>query len=161
MAESSLRSARPPAKGGLPNLLFAVAAVEQPPVELCGSADEVSTFFPWGSLLRGALATDATAASGIAALLKPAGRAVALVSIAERDAAATGLPTLTTDDGPELARRWAAFGLTLVDFRLATDDDITASGSTWAKRLRSAGSRPDRAIWRLVLRCGGSVDPTV
>jgi len=40
------------AKGGLPNVLFLQAAVEDLPPELDGIADEVHVHFPWGSLLR-------------------------------------------------------------------------------------------------------------
>lgn len=47
---------RKPAKGGLPNVLFLQAAVEDLPSELDGVADEVHIHFPWGSLL-GAVAT--------------------------------------------------------------------------------------------------------
>ncbi|HEV7860121.1 MAG TPA: methyltransferase domain-containing protein [Pyrinomonadaceae bacterium] len=43
---------RKPAKGGLPNILFLQAAVEDLPPELDGLADEVHIHFPWGSLLR-------------------------------------------------------------------------------------------------------------
>src|SRR5258706_5718256 len=56
MAASSLRAARPTCKGGLPNALFVVAAAERPPDELCAVAAEVTILFPWGSLLRVALA---------------------------------------------------------------------------------------------------------
>ncbi|CAN5801483.1 hypothetical protein BH20ACI3_BH20ACI3_06970 [soil metagenome] len=52
----SERIHRKPAKGGLPNVLFLQAAVEDLPSELEGIADEVHVHFPWGSLL-GALAT--------------------------------------------------------------------------------------------------------
>ncbi len=56
MAEASRRAARPAARGGVANALFVVAAAERPPIELLGIADEVTINFPWGSLLRGALA---------------------------------------------------------------------------------------------------------
>ena len=42
---------RKPSKGGLPNVLFLQAAVEDLPSELDGVADEVHVHFPWGSLL--------------------------------------------------------------------------------------------------------------
>jgi hypothetical protein len=42
---------RKPAKGGLPNVLFLQAAVEDLPAELDGVAGEVHVHFPWGSLL--------------------------------------------------------------------------------------------------------------
>jgi 16S rRNA (adenine(1408)-N(1))-methyltransferase len=151
MAESSLRAARPARKGGLPNLWFAVAAAEQPPDELCGRVGELSILFPWASLLRGALALEPGAATGIAGLLAPAGRAQALVSVADRDAAATDLPPLTAADGEAIGRRWAAFGLALNAFRPATVDEVRASGSTWGRRLLAGRSAPDRPVWRLEL----------
>jgi len=49
---------RNPKKGGLPNLLFLQAAVEDLPEELNGVADEVHVHFPWGSLLRAVYAGD-------------------------------------------------------------------------------------------------------
>ncbi len=42
---------RKPSKGGLANVLFLQAAVEDLPPELDGVADEVHVHFPWGSLL--------------------------------------------------------------------------------------------------------------
>jgi 16S rRNA (adenine(1408)-N(1))-methyltransferase len=152
MAESSLRAARQPRKGGLPNLWFAVAAAERPPDELCGRVDDLSILFPWGSLLRGVLALDSAAAAGIAGLLAPGGRAHALVSVAERDAATTDLRPLTDEDGEAIGRRWAAFGLELAAFEPATTDEIRASGSTWGRRLLAGRSTPDRLVWRLELR---------
>jgi 16S rRNA (adenine(1408)-N(1))-methyltransferase len=152
MAESSLRAARSPRKGGLPNLWFAVAAAERLPDELCGRVDELSILFPWGSLLRGALALDAGAAAGIAGLLGPGGRARALVSVAERDTAATDLRPLTTADGEAIDRRWAAFDLAMTAFTPAAPDEIRASGSTWGRRLLADRSTPDRPVWRIELR---------
>ncbi len=152
MAESSLRAARSPRKGGLPNLWFAVAAAERPPDDLCGRVDELSILFPWGSLLRGVLALDSAAAGGIAGLLAAGGRAHALVSVAERDAATTDLRPLTDEDREAIGRRWAAFGLELAAFEPATTDEIRASGSTWGRRLLAGRSTPDRLVWRLELR---------
>ncbi len=167
MAESSLRAARAPARGGLPNLLFAVAAAELPPAELCDRADEVSILFPWGSLLRGALALDPSAAAGIAALVAPGGRVHALVSVTNRDAAAADLHPLAGEDRDAVARRWKACGLTLTAFEQAGPDEIDASGSTWARRLLAGRRRHaddaslDRPVWRLELvrRSGRLDDP--
>jgi len=69
--EASRRAARPARKGGLPNAAFVVAAAEDPPAELVGCSDALTIAFPWGSLLRGALALDDEAAAGIAMLLAP------------------------------------------------------------------------------------------
>ena len=151
MAESSLRASRPTRKGGVANALFVVAAAEQPPPELAGVADELSIAFPWGSLLRGALALEdaaaAPASAGIAALIAPGGCVTALVSIDPRDR--LDLPALEAAVAGELAARWRRFGLEVAGWRPASDAEIAASGSTWARRLRAGR---DRAVWRLELR---------
>lgn len=43
---------RKPNKGGLTNVMFVQAAIEDLPDELNGVADEIHIHFPWGSLLR-------------------------------------------------------------------------------------------------------------
>ena len=50
---------RKPTKGGLPNVLFVQAAVEDLPSELDGLADEIHIHFLWGSLLRAVVSADA------------------------------------------------------------------------------------------------------
>jgi len=160
MAQSSLRAARPAGKGGLPNLIFAVAAAERPPAELRGRVDEVSVLFPWGSLLRGALALDKAAAAGIAALVAAGGFVEAIVSVADRDAAALGISPLEADDRSEIAQRWRRLGLELTDFRPATTAEIEASRSTWARRLLAGGGGGTRrSVWRIRLRCGEAPVP--
>ena len=152
MAEASARAARRPAKGGLANALFAVAAAERPPVELIGAVDEIRIRLPWGSLLRGVLALDDDAATGIAALLSRDGRIEALFSVVGRDALGSGVLPVTAGDRTALEVRWRRHGLCVDAFRAATAEDITTSGSTWARRLVGAGRAPDRDVWRLDLR---------
>lgn len=48
----SMKATRKPAKGGLPNVLFVQAAIENLPEEFNAIADEIHIHFPWGSLLR-------------------------------------------------------------------------------------------------------------
>jgi 16S rRNA (adenine(1408)-N(1))-methyltransferase len=55
MAERSSRAMRKPAKGGAPNALFVVAALESLPPELERIADRVTVNYPWGSLLEAVL----------------------------------------------------------------------------------------------------------
>ena len=145
MAEASRRASR----RGPENALFVVAAAEQLPHELRSVADELTILFPWGSLLRGTLALDHAAAAAISSLLAPAGIATAIVSIEDRDR--LDLPRL---DVGGLRDRWDAHGLAVCDLRRATAEEIQATGSTWARRLR-AGSQ--RTVWRIHLeRRGGS-----
>ena len=148
MAESSLRAARPGPKGGLPNAIFLVAAAEQLPADLAGVADEVQVLFPWGSLLRAALALPeaAGASAGLAGLARPGGLFRVLLSVDPRDSLT--IEPLTDVDGGAIAERWAIHGLDLLAFQQATTDEIAASGSSWARRL---GAGRDRRVWRLDL----------
>jgi len=148
MAESSRRAARPSGPGGHPNALFVVAAVETPPAELVGRADLVTVHFPWGSLLRGLLAADHRAAIGSASLLRADGVLEALVSIDDRDGL-DELAAIVADRG-HLEAAWSAHRLRLLELRPATGAEVTATGSTWAKRLAAASGR--RAVTRLVLQ---------
>ena len=151
MAESSRRAARPAARGRLPNAMFVVAAAKALPPELAGVADRVVIQLPWGSLLRGALALDEAAAAGIAGLVAPAGRVEVLLAPAVRD---------RLDPEVDVRRRiangladdWRRAGLELCEARPATDAEIAAARSTWARRLGLRADDPDRAAFRLVLR---------
>ena len=147
MADASRRAAKSARKGGLPNTLFVVAAAERLPPELSGVAEELTIQFPWGSLLRGALALDDAAARGIAGLLKPAAVAIATFSIEDRDG--LDLPSLDRPNARrELAERWPCHGLDVCSLGPATDEELRAMSSTWGRRL-AAGRR--RSAWRLEL----------
>ena len=150
MAEASRRAAGPARRGGLPNALFVVAAAEALPPELDRAADVVTIHLPWGSLLRGALAMDEGVAAGIAGLVAPGGRVEILLAPATRD----GLEA-RIDVGARLANGladdWRRFGLDLQEARPATDADIAAARSTWARRLGLRAGDADRAAFRLVL----------
>ena len=146
MAESSRRAARRSDRGGLPNTLFVVAAAELPPDELVGLADELTITFPWGSLLAGALAVDAAAAAGIAALVAAGGRVRILASVVAGDGLA--IRPLAADDVAAIAARWSCLGLGLTSFRPATTPEVDASASSWARRLAAGRRRP---TWRIDL----------
>jgi 16S rRNA (adenine(1408)-N(1))-methyltransferase len=143
MAEASRRADR----RHLDNALFLVAGVETLAAgPLAGAADLVTVTFPWGSLLRGVLGLDDAALAGLASLLAPAGRLEVLTSVVPADRVA-GMPSLTAADTPGVRDAWCAVGLDLAAMRPAATDEITASGSSWARRLRSGGR--DRPVWRL------------
>ena len=149
-AEASRRAAGPARRGGLPNALFVVAAAEALPPELDGVADRVTIHLPWGSLLRGALAVDEAVASGIARLVAPGGRVEILVAPATRDR----LDPATDVErrlGDGLAGDWRRFGLKLREARLATDEDVAAAHSTWARRLGLRAGDADRVAFQLAL----------
>jgi 16S rRNA (adenine(1408)-N(1))-methyltransferase len=92
--------------------------------------------FPWASLLRGVLGGDEAVLAGIARLAAPGASISSLVSVVPRD----GVPAVPPEG--ELAAAYARHGLRLVEARPATADEIAASGSSWAKRLRAGRARP-------------------
>jgi 16S rRNA (adenine(1408)-N(1))-methyltransferase len=99
-------------------------------------ADALTINFPWGSLLRGVLGHDDAVLAGVARLLAPGATGRALVSVVPRD----GVPPIPAEH--ELADAYVRHDLELVDLRPATPDEVAASGSSWAKRLRAGAARP-------------------
>lgn len=155
MAESSRRAAGPARRGGLSNAMFVVAAAEAPPAELAGLAMRVTVRFPWGSLLRGCLGAHAEVAVGLARLVAPGGVLELLLAPAERD----GLDGLPTETGAVVAAAAGAFeplGLRLVEGRVAMEDEVQGSQSTWARRLLAGGrhepARRERTVVVVRLR---------
>lgn len=134
MRETSRKAARAQKKGGLPNAMFVVASVEALPDELHAIADEVRVTFPWGSLLRGVVGTDPAVLAGMALVAKPGAEFRALLSVTERDR----LGVMGRVDRVAFDEH----GLQVVEDRPATVDEIDATGSSWAKRLRAGADRP-------------------
>jgi len=147
MAESSRRAARSPRKGGLPNALFVVSAVEAIPPALHGLAGRVTLLFPWGSLLRGALGVDPAAAGAIAAVVRPGGRLDMVVSVTPRDGV-EGVACLDEPAVAAVAARQACRGLLLETASRLTAAEVATVPSTWARRL-AAAPEGERPVWRL------------
>ena len=119
------------------NVIFVVAAVEQVPVSLRRIADDVTVHFPWGSLLRGVMARDEAVLRGLALLCKPDAAMAVLLSITDREhALGLGPPTVV-----HLEPAYRSAGLLVDDVRHATPYDVSASRSSWAKRLRVGSVR--------------------
>ncbi len=133
----------------LPNALFVVASIERLPHELDGRADAVTITLPWGSLLRGIVAADPCVLLPLARLAKPDADVRILLSVEPADAA-TGLPPLEAATLRANAPAYAAADLRLVRCDAATAEEISASGSSWAKRLGA-----DRRVFALELRRTG------
>lgn len=92
--------------------------------------------FPWGSLLRGVLGDDDAVLAGVARLLAPDALGSVLLSVVPRDGIAEAPPLR------RLVAEYARHGLSVVESRPATAEEVAASHSTWAKRLRAATTRP-------------------
>jgi len=150
MAEVSRRAASRPSRGGLPNALFVVAAAEQIPTELVGLATTVRVTLPWGSLLRGLVGGSAAVASGIASLLNADGTLELLLAPAERDRL-DGVPVQAGELIRAVTSTFEPLGLVLEQAGAATNAQVRATGSTWARKLLGAG-RGDRSVVLIRLR---------
>ena len=128
MVDASRRAARPVARGGAPNVVFAVSALAALPEALDGLADLVTVHFPWGSLRSAAVGANDAETGRIAALVRPGGALSLLVADSEHD----GAPPL---DPASVRAAYRKLGLSLVDVRPAGLEDAVAVHSSWGKRL--------------------------
>jgi 16S rRNA (adenine(1408)-N(1))-methyltransferase len=139
-------AARRVARTRLKNIALLVAAVEDVADGLASLADEVRVTFPWGALLRGAVAIDPLVLDALSRLPKPGGGLTLLVSLTSRDNAAA---LLEPTDVPRIQFAYAERELILVEARSLTIADVRASGSTWGKRL-GAGKTRDGSYLRFI-----------
>lgn len=131
-------AARRVARDRLPNVLLLVGAVEAVADDLADAADDVRVHFPWGSLLRGAIAQDAVVLDAVARLVRPGGSLTVLLSVLPRD----GVAELTTADLDRIGRAYEDRGLSIAEMRAVTDADVRGAASSWGKRLDAGGTRP-------------------
>ena len=137
---------RKPAKGGLTNVLFLQAAVEDLPPELDGVADEVHVHFPWGSLLKGVLTGDERVLGNLRRICAADALLEVVVALdPERDAAELerlDIPPLS----PELiesvlAPRYQKAGFAINEKGLLPASEWTSLHTSWARRLKGSANR--------------------
>jgi 16S rRNA (adenine(1408)-N(1))-methyltransferase len=127
------------------NPLFLRASIEAPPPELTGLADALYIHFPWGSLLRGLVQPEDAVLANVSGLMKDAAEFHLLVTYEPVRDASLNLPELTDEHFRErLAPVYRRQGLLMQSWESATPDEITASRSSWSKRLRS---NKQRLVW--------------
>lgn len=142
----SMKATRRSAKGGLPNLLFIRAAVEDLPTELADTAGEIHVNFPWGSLLKGVATGHPRILCGLRRLSKP--RALLRVVIGfDPDRDRRELERLKLADfsldyvRSTLMSRYAESGWNMKDAGVLEKDVWTRLQTTWARRLSSNDAR--------------------
>lgn len=146
LSEYAFRASRKPARGGVENALFVVAAAEQLPPELEGLASLVRINFPWGSLLRGLLQPDAGVLRNIARLLQPNGRFEVLLSYdPQHDTGAfAGAPLPELNEAriwQMLAPAYGDAGLNVTEVRRLSQEEALEVPSAWGRRLLHARPR--------------------
>jgi 16S rRNA (adenine(1408)-N(1))-methyltransferase len=140
MRELSARAQRKPARGGLPNLLYVVASIEQPPVELAGRANLIFVNLPWGSLMRGIIEADDAVLANLSRLAAADCRLRIILNTRVFDDPVPldvlGLPEITAGYAQSiLAPAYQRHGLQITSARFLTPEELLDLGTTWAKRL--------------------------
>jgi 16S rRNA (adenine(1408)-N(1))-methyltransferase len=137
---------RKPAKGGLSNVLFIQAAVEDLPPELDGVADEVHIHFPWGSLLRAVAVGDEEVLRNLRRICSAEALLEVVIGLdPERDISEIerlGLETLSLEhiDG-RLARKYRSAGFEILERGLIPPAEWPEFQTSWAKRLKGSAGR--------------------
>jgi len=149
MRELSAKAARKPERGGLPNVLYAVASIEHLPAELHGIADEIFITLPWGSLMRGIILGDDAVLAALASLATDGAtlRIVLNTRIFDDPVPldARDLPDVTPDYVAEtLAPAFALHNITITETRYMDADEVAAIETTWAKKL--SHRHPPRSV---------------
>ena len=131
---------RKPEKGGLSNVLFLQAAVEDLPSELDGVADEIHVHFPWGSLLRAMATGEAAVLGNLRRLCVPGALLEVIIGLdAERDQTELErlhLPELTVEHvDSTLATSYLQAGFEVTERGTFLPEDWPDLQTSWAKRL--------------------------
>ncbi len=146
LEQFSARIYRKPRRGGLSNVLYVIASVENLPPELEELAEQVHINFPWGSLLQSVVLGDRKMLASIASVSHPGGTLEMLVNTSIfRDPIpleVQHLPELTLDYVDNvMAPAYADAGLKVVERRVLSEGEMKQVQTSWAKRL-AHGSDP-------------------
>ncbi len=140
MIKPSAKALAKSAKGGLENVLFALASIEDLPVELNGQANQVFINFPWAGLLSGIVTADPVVWSNIHRICQPGAFVDILFGYQDSYESAEiqhrNLPKL--DDAylyQQLAPKLSKIGFNLVEQKPISGHDLKHYPTSWAKRL--------------------------
>jgi 16S rRNA (adenine(1408)-N(1))-methyltransferase len=137
---------RNPRKGGLPNVLFIQAGIEDLPSELDGVADEVHVHLPWGSLLRVVAKGDEPGLRNLRRVCAPDGLLEIVIGLdPDRDRSEIerlGLRRVSIEHiDKELKPRFQGAGLEIVERGTLAREDWSKLKTSWAKRLKGNEGR--------------------
>jgi 16S rRNA (adenine(1408)-N(1))-methyltransferase len=137
---------RKPAKGGLANVLFIQAAVEDLPPELDGVADEVHIHFPWGSLLRAVAAGDEKVLENLRRICSAEALLEVVVGLdPERDISELErleIQTLSVEHVDSvLAHKYRSAGFEILERGMIPQSKWPEFQTSWAKRLKGSANR--------------------
>jgi 16S rRNA (adenine(1408)-N(1))-methyltransferase len=147
LAKISEKVHRKPTKGGLANVLFLQAAVEDLPSELTGIADEIHVHFPWGTLLRGVAIGDTQVLNNLRRLCAPGALLEVILGLDwERDKSELerlGVSAFSIEYiDSVLAARYLQAGFEIFERGEKPPSDWPELYSSWARRLKGKSTRP-------------------
>jgi 16S rRNA (adenine(1408)-N(1))-methyltransferase len=142
----SMKATRKPNKGGLPNVLFIQAAVENLPEELNETADEIHIHFPWGSLLRAVVLGEEKVLAALRRICAPECVVEIIIGIdEERDKSERerlGLPGLSGEYLREtLVPKYEKAGFELLKNGVLNSSEWAQIETSWAKKLQGNEDR--------------------
>jgi 16S rRNA (adenine(1408)-N(1))-methyltransferase len=142
----SMKATRKIAKGGLPNVLFVQAAVENLPEELNAAADEIHIHFPWGSLLRAVVLGNENVLQSLRRICAPECLVEIIIGIdEERDKSEIErleLPELSFDYLENiLIPKYQAEGFEILEKGILTNSEWSKLETSWARKLQGDSKR--------------------
>jgi len=142
----SMKATRKPSKGGLPNVLFVQAAIENLPDELNETADEIHIHFPWGSLLRAVVTGDETVLAALRRICAPEASLEIIIGIDEmRDRTEIerlGLPKLSDEYLQKtLIPKYVAADFEMLESGVLNPEEWSRLETSWARKLQSNDNR--------------------
>lgn len=142
----SMKATRKPTKGGLPNVLFVRAAIEDLPEEFNGSADEVHIHFPWGSLLKAVVLGEEGVLCSLRRICAPDALLEIVIGIdPERDKTEIerlGLPGLSASYLRDvLIPKYEAAGFELMNYGTMDASEWSKMETSWARKLQGGDGR--------------------
>jgi 16S rRNA (adenine(1408)-N(1))-methyltransferase len=141
-----MKATRKPAKGGLSNVLFVQAAIENLPEELNETADEIHIHFPWGSLLRAVALGDKAVLEGLRRICAPNCLIEIFIGIdEERDKSEIErleLPKFSFNYlENNLIAKYEAAGFEILEKGFLNSSDWSKLETFWARKLQGGSNR--------------------
>ncbi len=150
LQEYSTKILRSPQKGGLSNVLYVIANVEQLPHELDHTADTIFVHFPWGSLLKSIVVGNELTLTNIARVGKPDADLEILVNynvfFDPIPLEILDLPDMNIEYIDDtLVPLYAQAGIAILERSYIGKDEMKAIPTTWSKKL--AYGRKPRTVY--------------
>jgi 16S rRNA (adenine(1408)-N(1))-methyltransferase len=142
----SMKATRKPARGGLANVLFIRAAIEDLPSELDNTADEIHIHFPWGSLLGAVANGDERVLRSLHRISAPECLLEVVIGFDpqrdRREIERLGIEDFSIDHlKTTVASRYASCGWQLKETGVLARGEWARLHTSWARRLSSSDKR--------------------